>query len=59
MKLLGELTPPHRAVVLLHFVEDFSLEEIAGVTGAQIGTVKSRLHYAKKTLKKLLARREP
>jgi len=59
MRLLDELTPPHRAVVLLHFVEDFSLEEIAGITGAQIGTVKSRLHYAKKTLKKLLARSEP
>jgi RNA polymerase sigma-70 factor (ECF subfamily) len=59
MKLLGELTPPHRAVVLLHLVEDFSLEEIAGITGAQIGTVKSRLHYAKKTLRKLLARNEP
>jgi RNA polymerase sigma-70 factor, ECF subfamily len=54
MRLLGELTEPHRAVLLLHFVEDFSLEEIAGITGAQIGTVKSRLHYAKKTLRKLL-----
>ena len=59
MKLLGELTPPHRAVVILHFVEDFSLEEIAGITGVQIGTVKSRLHYAKKMLKKLLSRHEP
>jgi len=37
MRLLDELTPPHRAVVLLHFVEDFSLEEIAGITGAQSG----------------------
>ena len=59
MRLLGELTEPHRAVLLLHFVEDFSLEEIAGITGAQIGTVKSRLHYAKKSLKKLLEEHEP
>ena len=54
MKLLNELPPPQRSVLLLHFVEDFSLEEIAGVTGVSIGTVKSRLHYAKKSLKRLL-----
>jgi RNA polymerase sigma-70 factor (ECF subfamily) len=41
-------------VLLLHFVEDFSLEEIASITETQLGTVKSRLHYAKKTLRKLL-----
>jgi RNA polymerase sigma-70 factor (ECF subfamily) len=54
MKLLNELPPPQRSVLLLHFVEDFSLEEIAGVTGVSIGTVKSRLHYAKKSLRRLL-----
>ena len=54
MKLLNELPPPQRSVLLLHFVEDFSVEEIAGVTGVSIGTVKSRLHYAKKSLRRLL-----
>lgn len=54
MKLLNELPPPQRSVLLLHFVEEFSLEEIAGITGVSIGTVKSRLHYAKKSLRKLL-----
>ena len=54
MKLLEQLPPPQRAVLLLHFVEDFSLEEIARITEAQIGTVKSRLHYAKKALRKLV-----
>lgn len=54
MKLLGQLALPQRSVLLLHFVEDFSLEEIATVTEAQIGTVKSRLHYAKKALRKLI-----
>jgi len=59
MKLLGQLAVPHRAVLLLlHFVEDFSLEEIAHITGAQIGTVKSRLHYARKALRKLLEENE-
>ena len=54
MNLLNQLPLPQRSVLLLHFVEDFSLEEISGITGAQLGTVKSRLHYAKKALKKLL-----
>jgi RNA polymerase sigma-70 factor (ECF subfamily) len=54
MQLLNQLPLPQRAVLLLHFVEDFSLEEIARITEARLGTVKSRLHYAKKSLRKLL-----
>ena len=54
MELLNQLPLPQRSVLLLHFVEDFSLEEIARVTETQLGTVKSRLHYAKKALRKLL-----
>lgn len=54
MNLLNQLPLPQRSVLLLHFVEDFSLEEIASITETQIGTVKSRLHYAKKSLRKLL-----
>jgi RNA polymerase sigma-70 factor (ECF subfamily) len=54
MKLLDKLAVPHRAVLLLHLVEDFSLEEIARITETQVGTVKSRLHYARKALRKLL-----
>jgi len=54
MSLLNQLPLPHRSVLLLHFVEDFSVEEIARITEAQPGTVKSRLHYAKKSLRKLV-----
>ena len=54
MDLLNQLPPPQRSVLLLHFVEDFSLEEIARITETPPGTVKSRLHYAKKSLRKLL-----
>ncbi len=54
MKLLNQLPLAQRSVLLLHFVEEFSLEEIAGITGAQLGTVKSRLHYAKKALRNIL-----
>jgi RNA polymerase sigma-70 factor (ECF subfamily) len=54
MKILEHLSPPHRAVLLLHFVEDFSIDEIAAITGARPGTAKSRLHYAKDALRRLL-----
>ena len=57
MALLNQLTEAHRSVLLLHFLEEFSLEEIATVTGVGIGTVKSRLHYAKKSLRALLTER--
>lgn len=54
MRLLNELSLSQRSVLLLYFIEDFSLEEIARITDAQLGTVKSRLHYAKRALRKLL-----
>jgi len=54
MKLIATLPPPHRSVLLLYFVEDFSLEQIAAITEIQLGTVKSRMHYAKKAVRKLL-----
>ncbi len=59
MKLLAELPLPQRSALLLHFVEGFSLEEIARITGAQVGTVKSRLHYAKRTLRELVEKQLP
>jgi RNA polymerase sigma-70 factor, ECF subfamily len=54
MKLLEKLPLVQRSALLLHYIEDFSLEEIARITETQIGTVKSRLHYAKRALRKLL-----
>ena len=54
MQSLNQLPLPQRSVLLLHFVEDFSLEEISHITEVQLGTVKSRMHYAKRALRKLL-----
>jgi RNA polymerase sigma-70 factor (ECF subfamily) len=54
MELLNALPLPQRSVLLLHFIEGFSIDEIAGITGAQPGTVKSRMHYAKKALRVLI-----
>ncbi|MBI2925658.1 MAG: sigma-70 family RNA polymerase sigma factor [Verrucomicrobia bacterium] len=59
MTLLNRLPLPQRSVLLLHFVEDFSLEQISAITGAALGTVKSRLHYAKQALRKLIENDEP
>jgi RNA polymerase sigma-70 factor (ECF subfamily) len=51
---IGRLSAPLRQVVLLHYVEEFSVEEIAGVLGIPRGTVKSRLHNARKQLRALM-----
>jgi RNA polymerase sigma-70 factor (ECF subfamily) len=58
MNLLEQLPPPQRAVLILHFIEDFSIDEIARITETQPGTVKSRLHYAKRALRKLVLKNE-
>jgi len=56
--LLNQLPLPQRSVLLLHCVEDFPLEEIARITETPLGTVKSRLHYAKRALRQLLDQNE-
>ena len=47
------LSPPLRHVVLLHYVEEFSVEAVAGILGIPRGTVKSRLHNARRQLRAL------
>jgi RNA polymerase sigma-70 factor, ECF subfamily len=54
---LAELSLPHREVLTLRFLEDFSLGEIAEITGITLGTVKSRLHYAKQAIREILQRK--
>ena len=56
MNLLGQLAVPHRAVLLLHCIEDFSLEEIAQITGWSVPLVKVRAFRARAEMKKCLAR---
>lgn len=51
---LGELSPEHRAVVQLREFEGLDYAAIAKVVGCSLGTVMSRLHYARKHLQKLL-----
>jgi RNA polymerase sigma-70 factor, ECF subfamily len=51
---MDQLVPEHREVLLLRFMEDLSYEEIANVTGCQLGTVRSRIHNAKRQLRRIL-----
>ena len=53
-ELVKELPDKYRIPVLLFYMEELSLEEIAGIVHAPAGTVKSRLHRAKKILKQRL-----
>jgi RNA polymerase sigma-70 factor, ECF subfamily len=55
-RALDELEPRQREVLVLHFLEEFSLAEISEIIGCPEGTVKSRLHYAKKALRAVLLR---
>jgi RNA polymerase sigma-70 factor, ECF subfamily len=55
-RALDELEPREREVLVLFFLENMTLEEIAEVVGRPVGTVKSRLHYAKRALHDLLKR---
>ena len=51
---LKELTPEHRAVILLREVEGLSYDEISEVLKVPRGTVMSRLHYARTHMRTIL-----
>ncbi len=51
---ISELTPYHKAVILLREIEGLSYEEISRVLQCSKGTVMSRLHYARKKLQSKL-----
>jgi RNA polymerase sigma-70 factor (ECF subfamily) len=55
---ISKLTPAHRATFLLHYVEGLSLEEISAAQDVPLGTIKSRLHFARTHLKSLLEQEE-
>jgi RNA polymerase sigma-70 factor (ECF subfamily) len=53
--VFAQLTPLHREVLQLRYQEDLSYVEIALVSGCAVGTVRSRLHNARRHLQQLLA----
>jgi RNA polymerase sigma-70 factor (ECF subfamily) len=55
---LLQLSLPHREVLTLLFLEGFSVEAMAQVLDVPAGTVKSRLHHAKKALRAVLGKED-
>ncbi len=53
---IEKLSPPLKAVIILHYFNDMTIKQISMVLGCLQGTVKSRLHNAKKNLEKELGK---
>src|SRR6516164_5440670 len=54
-RALGQLSYEHRTVLILHEFEELEYKQIAKVMGCSIGTVMSRLFYARRKMAALLA----
>ncbi len=50
-----QLSPEHRVALVLREIEGLSYREIAETLSCSVGTVMSRLHYARRKMQKLLA----
>jgi RNA polymerase sigma-70 factor (ECF subfamily) len=55
---LDELPPEPREILVLRFLEEMTYDDIARVVGCPVGTVRSRLHYAKRALREILERKD-
>ena len=53
-KAVASLALRHRVVIVLHYFNDLSLQEIAEILDIPVGTVKSRLHYGRRALRMFL-----
>lgn len=51
---LQSLSLEHRAVLVLHDLEDLPQQEVAHILGIPLGTVKSRLHHARSAMRQFL-----
>ena len=52
---LAQLPLPQREALTLYFLQDLSLDEMSELLDVPLGTVKSRLHYAKLALRTILS----
>jgi RNA polymerase sigma-70 factor, ECF subfamily len=52
---INDLTPEHKAVIVLRTIEGLSYKDIGEILGCSEGTVMSRLHYARKRLQQKLS----
>jgi RNA polymerase sigma-70 factor (ECF subfamily) len=53
-RALAKLSPEHRAVLVLHDLQDLDYAEVAEAVGVPVGTVKSRIHRARAEMARLL-----
>ena len=51
LSMVEQLTEEQRTAVMLYYYDEMSVAEIAEIQGVSTGTVKSRLNYARKSLK--------
>lgn len=56
---VATLPPPDRETIVLFYLRELSLQEVAEVLGVPVGTVKSRLHRARRQLRERLVASEP
>ena len=57
VEAIGELRPDYRSVVELRFVQGLAYDEIAEIMDFPLGTVKTHLHRARKSLVRVLSER--
>jgi len=55
-KAIASLSFEHRVVIVLFYLNGFHLNEIAYIVDCPVGTIKSRLHYARRNLRRKLER---
>jgi RNA polymerase sigma-70 factor, ECF subfamily len=51
---MDQLPPEHREALMLRFMEEMSYEQIAAIAGCPVGTVRSRIHNAKRALRGII-----
>jgi len=56
---VAALPPRQRQVIVLHYLLDFTIEDVAEVLGRATGTVKAQLHTAREKLKASLGEGGP
>ncbi|TCL60328.1 RNA polymerase sigma-70 factor (ECF subfamily) [Kineothrix alysoides] len=55
---ISQLEEKYRTVLVLYYFNEFSVKQIAGIVGCTEGTIKSRLHKARKLLERKIRIKE-
>lgn len=58
MEMLKEIKDEYQEIIILRFVEEFDIEEIANITGKSKGSVRVLSHRALKSLEKVMKMKE-